>query len=132
MTITATQVDEFGARWAAAEVAGDTETLETMITDDFRLVGPLGFVLDRQQWVDRYRSGMFTTHSLDWHDVSVADHGSFAIAIGIQTQEATYGDQASNGSFRVTQVLVPQDDGLAIAGMHLSPIAAPPGRPPAS
>jgi len=126
MTITDTQVDEFGARWAAAEVAGDTAALEAMVADGFRLVGPLGFVLDREQWLDRYRSGAFTTHTLDWHDVSVAHHEGVAVAIGIQTQEAHYGEHESNGSFRVTQVLVPQGDGLVLAGMHLSPLAAPP------
>ena len=43
-----TQIHELGARWVAAEIAGDTDTLETMVTDDFRLVGPFGFILDKR------------------------------------------------------------------------------------
>ena len=51
MSTTADQIDELGARWVAAEMTGDTDTLETIVTDDFRLVGPFGFVLDKDQWL---------------------------------------------------------------------------------
>jgi Domain of unknown function (DUF4440) len=71
MSTTADQIDELGARWVAAELAGDTDTLESIVTDEFRLVGPFGFVLNKDQWLDRYRSGDFTTTELTWHDVDI-------------------------------------------------------------
>ena len=83
---TTDEIRQLGERWAAAEVAGDTSTLGSMITDDFRLVGPFGFVLDRQQWLDRYRSGDFST-ALSWHDVEIREYGDAAVSIGTQTQE---------------------------------------------
>jgi hypothetical protein len=33
---------EFGRRWAAAEVAGDVDVLDSMAAKDFFLTGPLG------------------------------------------------------------------------------------------
>jgi hypothetical protein len=39
-----------------------------MPTKNFMLVGPLGFVLDKAQWLDRYSSGDFVTSALDWRD----------------------------------------------------------------
>ena len=60
-----------GARWADAEQHGDTATLDELSVTDFRLVGPFGFVLDKAQWLDRYRSGTLVTSSLVWDDVTV-------------------------------------------------------------
>jgi len=127
-TTTTTAVMALGERWTAAERAGDTEALSAIADDGFRLVGPFGFVLDKEQWLDRYRSGAFHTESLDWEDVSVADHGDVAITIGRQTQRATYQGQPANGAFRVSHVFGRQPDGWRLLAMHLSP-AAPPQRP---
>ena len=57
------------------------------------------------------------------------DYGTVAVAIGRQTQRATYRGAPSDGQFRVTQIAVHTDDGWRLAGMHLSPIGA--FRPPA-
>lgn len=124
------EIEEFGRRWAAAEVAGDTETLEPMVVDDFKLVGPLGFVLDKQQWIDRYASGDLVTSSLRWVDTTTRVYGDTAIVIGVHDQEAAHRGRANNGQFRSTHVLVRDGGGWRLAGMHLSPIMAPPGGPP--
>lgn len=39
-----------GQKWAEAEARGDAGTLETLTTEDFHVVGPVGFVLDRKQY----------------------------------------------------------------------------------
>ena len=46
-----------GQKWAAAESTGDAGALADLVTDDFRVVGPVGFMLDRQQYLARYRAG---------------------------------------------------------------------------
>jgi ketosteroid isomerase-like protein len=127
-TMTHDQIRELGRRWADAEERGDADALSALTVEDFTLVGPLGFVLDKQQWLDRYRSGDFVTHSLQWDDVSVRDYGTAAIAIGRQTQRAAYRGAASDGQFRITHVAVRTGDAWLLAGIHLSPIATPPGR----
>lgn len=121
-----TEITELGRRWAAEE-HGDTATLDELAVDDFTLVGPLGFVLDKTQWLDRYRSGNFVTDELRWHDVTIRRYGDAAVAVGIQDQRAAYQGRRSDGRFRVTQVLVRDDDRWRLAGLHLSPIAPPPG-----
>jgi ketosteroid isomerase-like protein len=121
-TSTDEQVRDLGRRWADAERRGDVEALEAMTTSDFTLVGPRGFVLDRQQWLDRYRTGALVTRSLIWDEVQVRDYGSAAVAIGRHTQEAAYQGHPSDGSFRATHVAVLQDGHWLLAGVHLSPI----------
>ncbi|MDX3192461.1 nuclear transport factor 2 family protein [Streptomyces sp. MN03-5084-2B] len=119
------QVREFGRVWAAAEERGDTEALAGLATEEFRLVGPLGFVLDRAQWLARYGDGGLVTEKLDWAEVEVSDFGGTAIAIGVHEQVATHRGNPVNGRFRATHVLVREADGWRLAGMHLSPIGAP-------
>jgi len=120
-------IKELGRRWAAAEVAGDSAELETLSAEDLRLVGPVGFVLDREEWAHRYddADGLRLT-VLDWSEVTVRDHGSFAIAIGVQDQQGTFHGQPVNGSFRVTQIWSRDGEDWRLAGLHYSPIGGPP------
>jgi ketosteroid isomerase-like protein len=120
---------ELSRRWAAAELSSDADTLDTLATDDFTLVGPLGFVLDRQQWLDRYRNGDLVTSSLVWDQVQVRDYGDVAVAVGVHTQEAAYRGQPADGRFRATHIAVRSGGRWLLAGIHMSPIAAPPGAP---
>jgi ketosteroid isomerase-like protein len=120
------QVREFGRVWAAAEERGDTEVLAGLAADGFRLVGPLGFVLDRDQWLARHGDGGLVTEKLDWAGVEVRDFGGTVIAIGVQEQVATYRGNPANGRFRATHVLVRAGDRWRLASMHLSPIGGPP------
>ncbi len=76
----------------------------------------------------RYAPGELVTSSLDWDEVEVRDFGTTAIAIGRQTQQATYQGRPADGQFRVTHVFVRDGDRWALASLHLS-LAAPPGRP---
>jgi ketosteroid isomerase-like protein len=107
-------------------VSGDVDTLAELSTDDFTLVGPLGFVLDRSQWLQRYRTGELATTELTWDEVTVRDYGETAVAVGRHTQRATFTGHPANGSFRATHVAVRRPDGWRLAGMHLSPIGGPP------
>lgn len=120
-------IKDLGQRWAAAEVAGDSAALEALSSEDLRLVGPVGFVLDREEWAHRYddADGLRLT-VLDWSEVSVHDHGSFAIAVGVQDQQGTFHGQPVNGRFRVSQVWSRDGDAWRIAGLHYSPIGGPP------
>ena len=112
---------------ARAEVAGDTATLDALSTDDFTLVGPVGFVLDKQQWLDRYRGGGLRTRALAFEDAVTRLRNDCAIRIGRHVQEAEFQGRPVNGEFRATHIAVRDDDGRwRLAGVHLSPIGGPP------
>ena len=46
-----TKMDAFLSDWSDAERNGDGAALDTLLTDDFLGVGPLGFVLPKEIWV---------------------------------------------------------------------------------
>jgi ketosteroid isomerase-like protein len=120
------QILDLGQRWAAAERASNTDALEPLLADDFVLVGPLGFVLDKAQYLGSRRSGDLQHESLVWEDVRVRVYGDAAVAIGSQTQRSTYQRRDASGRFRVTQIAVRRGDRWTIVGLHYSPITQSP------
>ena len=124
------EIVELGKRWVEAELAGDTAAMDSLAHNDFLLVGPLGFILDKAQWLERYSSGAFVTSALDWRDTTVRLFGDCAVVIGVHDQEAAYRGQPNNGQFRATHILIREDGDWTLVGMHLSPIATPPTAPP--
>jgi ketosteroid isomerase-like protein len=123
---TTAEITEIGARWAQAEQDGDTEALDALAADGFVLVGPVGFVLDRQQWLGRFRGGL-TVESLGWDEVEVHDHGAAAVAIGRQTQRASFGGNRADGQFRTTHVFVRDAAGAwKLASLHVGMLGGPP------
>jgi ketosteroid isomerase-like protein len=130
MTTTSTTTDaeirELGRRWSQAEERGDIAALDELSSADFTMVGPAGFVLDRDQWLHRYRTGELITRTLIWDELAVRDYGDTAVVIGRHTQQASYQDRPVNGSFRATHIAVRRDGRWRLAGIHMSPIGGPP------
>ncbi len=85
------QITELGQRFADPQQRGDAEGLESVLAGDFKLVGPLGFVLDKEQWIAAPLRGAAGVE-LRWDEVDVRDYGDNAVAIGHQSQEATCQD----------------------------------------
>jgi len=95
-------------QWAAAERTGDADASPSLLADDFVLVGPLGFMLDKQQYLGSRRSGDLKHESFAWADVRVRIYGESAVAVGTQTQRSTYQGGDASGRFRVTQIATRQ------------------------
>jgi ketosteroid isomerase-like protein len=121
------RVRQLGQHWAEAEEQTDAQALGPLLAEDFLLVGPLGFVLDKQAYLDSRRSGDLRHTSFAWEDVRVRLYGEAAVAVGTQTQRSTYRGRDASGRFRVTQVAAGQGGRWVIASIHLSPIAEPSG-----
>jgi hypothetical protein len=119
-------------RLTRAEQDGDVAVLDALTTGDFTLVGPLGFLLHKDEWLDRYRTGALTTDVLTWQPDSVRRHDDTVIVIGTQEQQARYQGHRVDARLRATHVLLHEDAGWRLASTHLSPVGEPPpfARPP--
>ena len=120
------QIVDLGQRWADAELRADVETLDSLLDADFVCVGPLGFVLNKEQYLAGRRSGDLKQEDFNWQDVRVRVYGDAAIALGSQVQKTTYQGHDASGQFRATQVYVRKGTGWVLASLHLSPISQPP------
>src|SRR5215211_3283240 len=77
------QVEEFVKEWAAAEQRGDAAFLEEALVGDFVGVGPLGFMLTKEQWLGRFAGGL-SYESFAVEEVETRIYGDAAVATGRQ------------------------------------------------
>jgi len=116
--------------WAAAELRGDAEFLRSALADDFIGIGPRGFMLTKDKWLERHESETLRYESFGLDELETRLYGDAAVAVCRQSAEGVYEDE--NGrfdiheQFRATLVIVRQHECWLLAGLHLSPIA---GRP---
>jgi ketosteroid isomerase-like protein len=120
------QILDLGRRWADAELRADLATLDSLLDADFICVGPLGFVLTRDQYLTARWSRDLKHGAFTWQDVRVRVYGDTAVAIGSQLQKSTYQGRDASGQFRGTQVFTRKGDGWVLVSLHLSPINQPP------
>lgn len=118
MTTASTPLDLL-RRWEAAESAADATALAGLLAEDFRGIGPLGFVLDRDQWLGRYQGGLSVT-SITLTDVAVREHGPLAVALAVQTQSVTHRGRPNDGRFRVSLTMHRADGVWSVVGVQLS------------
>jgi ketosteroid isomerase-like protein len=130
MTAT-TDVLDLVRAWADAEQRNDAGALDGLLADDFVGVGPLGFVLDRQQWLDRFGNGL-ENRSFAVHDPQVRDYGSAAVVVGVLAQETSWQGTDNSGRFRLTLVAVRPADRWLLANAHIGMLQTPAGPPPRS
>ncbi|CAM5606554.1 hypothetical protein SALBM135S_07205 [Streptomyces alboniger] len=126
-TLDAPAVTDFIQQWSTAEERGDHQSLDGLLAKDFTGVGPRGFVRSRVQWLDRYRTGTVRNTSFRVSDLHIRLYGSTAVVVAAQHQHGMNGDADASGAFRFTLIVVHQEGRLELAGLHLSPNAAPTG-----
>jgi hypothetical protein len=86
MTSTDTTIREIQERFDRAELHDDRDTLGELIDQEFLSIGPKGFLLDRQQWIDRHE--FFTYHKLDVSEVDIRHFADTAIVRAVQRNQA--------------------------------------------
>jgi ketosteroid isomerase-like protein len=112
-------------RWAAAEQENDPGRLDGLLADDFVGVGPLGFVLTRQQWLERFGNGL-ENRTFKVEDPQVHDHGGAAVVVGVDNQETSFRGGDNSGRFRLTLTAVRPADRWLVASVHIGPLQGPP------
>jgi ketosteroid isomerase-like protein len=122
-------IDSFLAEWAAAEQAGDTDTLEGLLADDFVGIGPLGFSLPKAEWLARYRQGLHYD-AFDLEETQVRTYGDVAVVTARNNQSGTYYGNPIPEAVRATCIAVRSEGRWQLAAIHLSFIAGTAGAPP--
>jgi hypothetical protein len=125
ISMTRTEIEDLLTRFAEAQRMSNVDELSELLTDDFKLVGPLGFIVPKHQWLKQFRTGILQIESLQWDEIDIRTHAyaHFAIAIGRLTQSATYARKPADGQFRVTAIAIGSGTTWHLAGTHYSPIA---------
>ena len=120
------EVARLANAWVTAELRGDIPLLERQLSDDFIGIGPLGFMLTRQEWIARHQSGDLKYESFTLDEVKVRVYNDAAILTGRQVQDGAYRGNSIKAQFRTTLVFVKQQGQWQLASLHLSPIGQAP------
>jgi ketosteroid isomerase-like protein len=119
------RLEGFVGQWADAEQREDVAFLRESLTDDFVGIGPLGFMLTKDQWLGRYEGGLsYDSFALD--EIAVRFYGDAAVATCRQSQSGEFRGNDASGEFRATLIFAEQEGRWLLAGLHLSPIAGAP------
>ena len=129
--MSATDVLDLVTSWAKAEEANDDAALDRLLAGDFVGVGPVGFVLGRDQWLSRFGNGL-ENRAFAVEDAQVRDYGTAAVVVAVLAQETSYRGADNSGRFRLTLVAVRTDGRWRLAGVHIGPLQQPPAGPPPS
>jgi ketosteroid isomerase-like protein len=93
-------------RWAEAVVKGDVATLETLYSDEYLAIDPMGAVYTKAQDIATVKSGSFKLASFKLDDIKVRVHSEAAIVTGRNTIKATYMGKDISGAYRFTDTFV--------------------------
>ena len=120
------QVIDLLHTWARAELEGDVDAYADLLTEDFRAVGPVGFVLDARQWAGPHTTGNLTNSELEILDPRLRFYGQTAVVEAVQRQVTTARGRDTSGSFRLVAVCTHVGDQWRLAHVQLSgPLIAP-------
>lgn len=122
-------------RWSEAELAGNPVSISPFLDGDYVGIGPFGFTLTREEWLQRHESGDLKYTQFNLVDTTVRQYGETAIVIGVQDAAATYqGNPVPGGKLRFSLTAVRNGESWVVAGFQLSqmgpPTGMPGGRPP--
>jgi hypothetical protein len=120
-----TDVLDLLRRWAEAEEHNDAGALADVLAADFVGVGPVGFVLNRDQWLVRFDNGL-VNRAFTVEQPQVHDHEAAAVVVGALTQQTSFGGRDNSGRFRLTVTAVRGAGGWLIASLHIGPLQEPP------
>jgi catechol 2,3-dioxygenase-like lactoylglutathione lyase family enzyme len=113
------EISELTDSWAAAETEGDLEILDDILSDDFRGIGPLGFVLDKAAWLKRFAGGLHNK-SVSFEGLQVTTQSPGAtVAVGVFSQQATFNDFDSSGQYRISFLAMKHRGRWQVASCHL-------------
>ena len=129
MDRTADGIETFLSQWSVAEQNGDTAALEPLLADNFTAVGPLGFLLSRQDWLARHAAGDLRYEAFGLDEVQVRRFRDVEVAIALHSAKGTYRSHEVPESLRATLVVVSGDGSRTLAGVHFSFVAGTPGAP---
>jgi ketosteroid isomerase-like protein len=114
-----TVIDDVLTSWVDAELRGDAQALDVLLTDDFGGIGPVGFLLPKAPWVDRFEHGLhYAALSLD--EVNARTYGETALVVVHQHADGDHQGNPTPADLRLSITLVREGPAWRTAGIHHS------------
>jgi len=122
-----TDIESLLSRWRAAESGSDRAGLDALLVDDFVGIGPVGFMLAKDAWVERLGPDLrYDRLALD--EITTRSYGDATVVVARQHAAGEARGNPVPPDTRVSFLVVPAAGAdLRIAGIQYSFMAPPPG-----
>jgi hypothetical protein len=111
-----TPIDGLLDSWATAERRGDVTRLRSTLDAAFTAVSADGTVFDRQQWLDRYRTGELVNDAFEWRTWRWSGRRGIVVAVGDLEQISSY--RGRDASAVLTLAVVADRWRWRLIGLH--------------
>jgi ketosteroid isomerase-like protein len=98
------QVEQLEEAWRTAEIAGDADAMDQLLSDDYVGITMAGQVVTKSQQLERMRKRSLVIAKMEFEDVKVKLIGSTAIVTCLSDVEGTNEGDPMHGMFRYTRV----------------------------
>lgn len=129
------QVEELEGTWRTAEMNGDVDAMDKLLSDDYVGITMSGQVVTKGQQLERLRKRSMILSRIELNDVHVKLIGTTAIVTSLAEVEGTIDGSPMHGNFRYTRVYSRRPSGVwQVTNFEATQVSAPPpppnGRPP--
>ena len=105
-----------------ALIAGDGDTLHRLVADDCRIVGPKGFLIDKEGWIGAHHSGIYEQVRLEVEHTELTVRDDVAVRCDLQRSECLFRGEAIKGLFRVLNVWVRTADAWQLVAIQYTAV----------
>lgn len=98
------QVEKLEEAWRAAQLAGDADAMDKLLSDDYVGITMTGQVVTKTQQLDRMRNRSTVVSSIALTDVKVKLIGTTAVVTSLADVEGTSEGEPMHGIYRYTRV----------------------------
>jgi len=124
------QVEQLEEAWRTAEMNGDVDAMDKLLSDDYVGITMTGQVVTKTQQLDRMKRRALVLTKIDAQDVKVKLIGSTAIVTSLSEVEGTNDGEPMHGKFRSTRVYTRLPAGVwKITNFEATRVGPPPSPP---
>ena len=129
---TATQHEAMGQAVSALQdtvntalLRSDGRTLDDLVSPTAAIIGPRGFMISRDEWIDVHQSADYRQVRLETLEATVHAYDSAVIHCDVMDSECLYQGQTITGRFRVTHVWVTDHQRWQLAAVQYTALQTP-------
>jgi hypothetical protein len=108
-----------------ALLSSDGRTLDDLVSPTAVIIGPRGFMISRDEWIDVHQSADYRQVKLETLEATVHAYDSAVIHCDVMDSECLYQGQTITGHFQVTHVWVTDHQRWQLASVQYTALQTP-------
>jgi hypothetical protein len=119
----ADQLAEAHRQVLGALVDGDRETLGRWVADDCQIVGPKGYLIGKEEWIETHDSGVYEQVMLEVEHTELTVRDDLALRCDLQRSECLFKGETIKGLYRVLNVWARAEESWQLVGIQYTAVA---------